>query len=406
MVVADRRTASLAIVASPVFIVALALLLLNDFVLKSLLHDWFTGKLSDFAGLFVFGSLLMIVIPRRPRLMLIGAGFLFIWWKSPLSQPVIDLWNAGPLLKMHRVVDYSDLMALVVLPLVYWNSRKQSNRKPSPFIIYPVGIVALFAVMATSSLPPLTGGSVHLEDDSAERENQTHNLYAAIDTYARNHDLQIVTVESDGWHRKYAKAGAELDINYDPSSGTLYYALGGNGYKNLNSIGQEFAREISGAVPSVKLEPDGKVQRYSLRPRAEIIMEFPAHRFIWDSCENAGTDNPDVQHAYELFDTFAHDYHLSPSRGYAGIGSTLPCLAHTERDYRGGSIVGAFADSLSYEFETHAQFGLRSTKVILDFWSCCGADESTNEMSAALYRRLSSQTWNDPDVELDSLETW
>ena len=36
------------------FNITLAILLLNDFILKDLYGNWLTGKLSDFAGLFVF----------------------------------------------------------------------------------------------------------------------------------------------------------------------------------------------------------------------------------------------------------------------------------------------------------------------------------------------------------------
>lgn len=42
------------ILVSPGFLLCLCLLLLNDFILKSEFHNALTGKLSDFAGLFIF----------------------------------------------------------------------------------------------------------------------------------------------------------------------------------------------------------------------------------------------------------------------------------------------------------------------------------------------------------------
>ena len=42
------------ILISPGFVISLFLLLINDFYLKPELDSSFTGKLSDFAGLFVF----------------------------------------------------------------------------------------------------------------------------------------------------------------------------------------------------------------------------------------------------------------------------------------------------------------------------------------------------------------
>ncbi len=39
---------------SPLFIFVLFLLIINDFFLKAAFHNTFTGKLSDFSGLFIF----------------------------------------------------------------------------------------------------------------------------------------------------------------------------------------------------------------------------------------------------------------------------------------------------------------------------------------------------------------
>lgn len=50
------------------FLLALTLLLLNDFVLKETFANWFTGKLSDFAGLFVFPLFWITLFPNRKQL--------------------------------------------------------------------------------------------------------------------------------------------------------------------------------------------------------------------------------------------------------------------------------------------------------------------------------------------------
>jgi hypothetical protein len=59
------------------FLAALGLLLVNDHYLKAVYHKWFTRKLSDFAGLFVFavfwtavfgGRRLLVVTPARKLL--------------------------------------------------------------------------------------------------------------------------------------------------------------------------------------------------------------------------------------------------------------------------------------------------------------------------------------------------
>src|SRR5678815_5391636 len=51
----DRRGLPLSELLAPLPLVALALLAVNDWVLKPThMPKWLTGKLSDFAGLFVF----------------------------------------------------------------------------------------------------------------------------------------------------------------------------------------------------------------------------------------------------------------------------------------------------------------------------------------------------------------
>lgn len=65
------------ILASPGFLISLSLLLCNDFVLKPTFSNQFTGKLSDFAGLFAFTVVLdrYTAKPRKDRLCVAGAIF-------------------------------------------------------------------------------------------------------------------------------------------------------------------------------------------------------------------------------------------------------------------------------------------------------------------------------------------
>jgi hypothetical protein len=54
------------------FIIALAVLLLNDFMLKQVYPGFVTGKLSDFAGIFVFAVFWSSLLPRG-RAIIIGS---------------------------------------------------------------------------------------------------------------------------------------------------------------------------------------------------------------------------------------------------------------------------------------------------------------------------------------------
>lgn len=138
----------------PLFLSSLFLLLLNDISLKYEFHNGLTGKLSDFTGLFVFALFLIVLIPQYKIPVLVFSGLFFTWWKSVLSTPFIDAWNDVMPIPIDRVIDYSDLSALLVLPLAFI----VSNKKYDPIIHYrrfwinSIGLVSLFAFCFTS--PP------------------------------------------------------------------------------------------------------------------------------------------------------------------------------------------------------------------------------------------------------------
>ncbi len=104
---------------SPGFVIALLLLLANDFLFKLVFQNDLTGKLSDFAGLFACALFWTALFPRHRKAIHVSVAVGFTFWKSDLSQPMIDMWNVLPLFKVARIIDYSDLLALSVLPVAY-----------------------------------------------------------------------------------------------------------------------------------------------------------------------------------------------------------------------------------------------------------------------------------------------
>lgn len=144
-----KQQRNLDILLSSGFLVGLALLLLNDFVLKSQFHNSLTGKLSDFAGLFIFPIFYTAFAPRFKKHIYTLTAILFAFWKLPVSQSVIEIWNELTILQIDRVVDYTDLFALLILPLSFFyplNHRMIRNRIAIA-IVLPV---AVFAFSATS----------------------------------------------------------------------------------------------------------------------------------------------------------------------------------------------------------------------------------------------------------------
>lgn len=129
------------------FVLGLFLLLLNDFYLKSAFSNDFTGKLSDFAGLFIFPIFWTVFFPKYKNAIYLATALFFVYWKSVYSEGFIDMLNV--FLPVSRVVDFSDNMALIILPFSYF----YMETKPTFYLpIKPVfvTIIALFSFVASS----------------------------------------------------------------------------------------------------------------------------------------------------------------------------------------------------------------------------------------------------------------
>lgn len=98
----------LASLASPPFMAALALLVLNDFALKQLFHNALTGKLSDFAGLFALTLFSATLWPRHRRLFGVLIAAAFALWKTSYANPLIEALNAISPVAFGRTVDLTD----------------------------------------------------------------------------------------------------------------------------------------------------------------------------------------------------------------------------------------------------------------------------------------------------------
>lgn len=134
----------------PLFIISLALLLLNDFYLKFEYRNWLTGKLSDFAGLLAFAVFLFVLIPSQRKAVIIFSALFFCCWKSPLSNFFIDFFNSINI-PLNRVIDYTDLLALSVLPFVYKIKEPDYPATTLRFVaVYTMGTITLFSFCATS----------------------------------------------------------------------------------------------------------------------------------------------------------------------------------------------------------------------------------------------------------------
>ncbi|MBX3239198.1 MAG: hypothetical protein KF679_04690 [Chitinophagaceae bacterium] len=144
------------LVLNPYFSIGLFLLIINDSFLKWQFHNAFTGKLSDFAGLFIFPMFLAFLFPRLKTKAVIITALFFVLWKSPFSTGIIKLLNLNPFFHFHREIDYSDYTALLILPFTGYLMRHRlmpvSERQPlfSGLLLNISILTAFIAFTATS----------------------------------------------------------------------------------------------------------------------------------------------------------------------------------------------------------------------------------------------------------------
>jgi branched-subunit amino acid permease len=86
------------LILNPAFLICLVVLFLNDHFFKFYYTSWFTGKLSDIAGIILLPMLLTYLFPKLKQNSVFVAGLLFTFWKSPFSEGFIKVYNSLALL--------------------------------------------------------------------------------------------------------------------------------------------------------------------------------------------------------------------------------------------------------------------------------------------------------------------
>lgn len=106
----------------PLFLGAVAVLFVNDHILKAWAPGWWTGKLSDVAGVVVVAVLLSVALGAQVGVSITAAGFAAL----KLLPGVAELTT--PLLGGQTMRDSSDLLALGVLPPLWWWLSRSGRR--------------------------------------------------------------------------------------------------------------------------------------------------------------------------------------------------------------------------------------------------------------------------------------
>ncbi|MCB0853723.1 MAG: hypothetical protein KDD63_15970 [Bacteroidetes bacterium] len=191
------------ILTSPLFLIGLVLLLLNDFYLKAEFGNGFTGKLSDFSGLFIFPLFLTVLFPRRVIACFVLTGVFFVFWKLPVSDGLVQ-WVNQMHIPVGRTVDSTDLIALIVLPMAYFYQKSPyRSLKINPQIL---AMISVFAFCATT-LPPR-------EEKIYVNVNQRYDFHFSRETLVNK--LNEITVKKVRKFSKYQEIcfQSEGDVFY------------------------------------------------------------------------------------------------------------------------------------------------------------------------------------------------
>lgn len=179
------------------FIFSILLLFFNDFYLKAAFPGFISGKLSDFAGLFALPFFISILFPSNKKWIYVFVGLGFIVWKLPITDNFIQFWNQNMFYSINRVVDYTDYIALSIMPISFYyhpNKEWKFNKQCKKIAITGVFSFAVFSFLATAG----THGKIKgYEFDYSKKE-----VNSAIQTFYHENSEYIVPEEFEDyiWH--------------------------------------------------------------------------------------------------------------------------------------------------------------------------------------------------------------
>lgn len=143
----------------PLVLLSIFILLINDHVLKVYIPSALTGKISDFAGLFFFPILLSAILHfvlkpfqfQSRNIALTSFGFTAIFFSFIKTVPFFNNFIEN-LFSIQIILDLSDLIALIMLPLAWKLREKVENESKAGVskLSYVVLGIASLAALASS----------------------------------------------------------------------------------------------------------------------------------------------------------------------------------------------------------------------------------------------------------------
>jgi hypothetical protein len=213
-------------IGNPVFITSVLILIINDFYLKAAFHNDVTGKLSDFAGLFAFPFLFSSLFYKHKNKIHLLTALLFVIWKSQFSQVFINFVN-GFGLSINRVVDATDNIALVAIPISYFALLLSDGNKYDfkPVFKKALIIISCLSFMATSRRPIQKKMRVSIEKEYVFE-------FSKRELVSRLNAIQIKEISSLNMMPRNINFDSQTNVfQYQDSKDTLAVLLD---YKQIN----------------------------------------------------------------------------------------------------------------------------------------------------------------------------
>lgn len=381
------KSIRLSIFISSGFLLSLAVLLLNDYYLKSSYSNWLTGKLSDVVGLFLFSLFWAALFSQRTRAVAVISGILFLMWKLPLSQPAIDFWNSISSIRIARVVDYSDLLALTVLPFSvrYFNSYRPVRVRQ--VLAVPVVVLSFFAILGTSVTRPYYAVKFELQSRAQSNMLETNQSAAEREAQAANEKIRSIAEQYGlkewgkalpGYAKYYYGNGFSLSTDFDDVTRTLFVSVtasqrdGGDGdlyerTKVVHQIQDEIFAALDANFKNITVE----TETYKFDNEARITtLEIRERHRLWFFSKACGTDssNSEIVRASQLIDKYfqSHWAETFPSNRVAGPAA-FNCNSSLNRGFLIGRVTGVGGYSRAIGVSVNFFSGGASDQLIVEF---------------------------------------